>query len=202
MDLLLARLARLQPDLGGTARLDKDNGLRLPLREYEEIFAAHGWEIHRSEQAEGNSYWVLKRPGVPAVDRRDPLFLKGPGLDELRRHPAAREAAARAKRDFGIDPLSSIALRETRERHLRYYREGVRYGGLGSVSLLALIVLAIAGARHFANPAVFVPAALLVAGMVVGFAGAARALRRRKAATRNYQQAYERVVHAVITPSG
>jgi len=202
MDLLLARLAKLRPDIGGLARLPMDNGMRLPRREYDEIFAAHGWEYHSVEHHKGVTHWVLKRPGTPAVDRRDPYFLKGPSLDELRQHPAAAQAAARAKRDFGVDPLSGTALRQAREQHLKYYRKGVRYGGVGSVSLLVLIVVVLAAARHLGNAAVYVPAALLVIAMIVGFVKATQAMRQRKAATSDYQQAYERVVQAVIRPSG
>lgn len=198
MDEFLARLAKLQPDLGGTARLEMTDIPRPDWRHCWEVLAAQGWAFDTIEYEQRRVYWVLNRPGTETVGRRDPYFVKGPSLTELRRHPQAREAAAHAKRDLGVDPLSDTVLREVRARHLRLYRKGTRYAGTAAVCGMALLVVLVTAWRHLGSPAVFVPAAVLLIGLITGWVVGARALRERKAAVKPFREAYERVVSAVM----
>ncbi len=199
----LARVGRLQPDLGGTARLDISDVPTTHWRQCREIVEARGWRIHEVRREEGTVRLVLSRRGTTAVDRQDPYFITGPSLSELRRYPAARRAAAEAAREFGVDPLSETALEETRARHKALMRKAYRFGALASLCGLTLMVLLITAWRPLTEGGV---AAVLVGSLdlvlliatVVGGVGSARTLRARAEATRPFTEGYERVAQAAL----
>jgi hypothetical protein len=198
MDEFLARLGKLQPGLGGTARIEMTDIPRPEWAHCRTVLEAHGWAFDTIDIEQDARYWVVKRPGTAVVSRNDPYFINGPGLDELRRHPAARQAAEQAKREFGVDPLSDSALREVRARHLTLYRQATRRAGTGVVCGLVLLVVLIAAWRQLGDPVVLVPAVLLLVGTVAGSLLGRQALRERKAAVAPFTAAYERVVGAVL----
>lgn len=198
MDDFLARLAKLRSDLGGTARLEMTDIPRLDWRQCREVLAAQGWTFDSIEYEQGRIYWVLNRQGTDAVGRRDPYFVKGPSLAELRRYPEAREAAAHAERELGVDPLSEMALREVRGEHLKLYRKAIRYAGTAAVCGMTLLVILLTAWQHLGSPVVVGSAAILLVGLITGWVVGVRALRERKTAIRPFTEAYEHVVSAVM----
>ena len=148
------------------------------------------------------TYWVLTRPDVKPASRRDPYFLKGPALAELRVYPEARAMAEQVKRERGVDPLSDAALDEVRGQHLTLYRKAVRYAGIATVSGIALLVILLFAWRQLTSGGAVtlilgaVSLVLLVA-LVCGWVVAARTQRTRRNAIRAFNEGYERVVAAV-----
>lgn len=203
----LARLENAQADIGGTTRISMADIPRDSWRECRDIVTAHGWRFHTPEYENRVPYWVLSRPDVTPVSRRDPYFLKGPALADLRAYPEARAMAEQVKREQGVDPLSDAALNEARDQHLRLYRKAVRYAGIAFVAGMALLVVLLVGLRQLAHGGAAtltlgaVSLVLLVA-FIGGWVVAARTLRARRDAVRAFTEGYERVVAAVYAKDG
>lgn len=198
----LARLEHTQADIGGTARISMADIPRASWQECRDIASARGWRFHTFEYESGVPYWVLTRPDVKPVSRRDPYFLKGPALAELRAYPEARAVAEQVKREHGVDPLSDAALDEVRGQHLTLYRKAVRYAGIAAISGIALLVILLFAWRQLTSggAATLILGAvslLLLVALVGGWVAAARAQRTRRNALRAFTEGYERVVAAV-----
>ncbi|GAA1202866.1 hypothetical protein [Prauserella alba] len=203
----LARLGGLRPDPGGTARIEVSDIPRSSWRRCREIAEAHGWVFQSVAQERGAKYWVLTRPGTASVDRRDSLFVTGPSLAELREYPRAREAAEQARRELGVDPLSTATLNKTRAAHQAHRKVTNRFVALATLSGLALLVVLMTAGRLFGDGGTTalvlgIGCAALLVSTVIGTVGIVRRERARKAAIRPFTQGYERVVAAVRQRDG
>lgn len=199
----LRRLSGLQPDIGGSARVEMTDIPRASWRQCREIAEARGWVFRTLEYERASTYWILARSGTTPVARRDPDFVKGPGLAELRRYPEARAAAAEAMQELGVDPLSDVALAETRNHHLMLTRKATRRGAFAALSGMALLVLLLTSGRQLfgggaAALVTAVASTLLLLGLVAGWVATIRTLRARTTAVQDFAKGYERVVSAVF----
>lgn len=203
----LARLMELRPDIGGTARLDMTSIPTTSWRRCRELAEAHGWTLHSFEHERNARYWILVRRGTTPVRRGELGFVRGPSVEDLRQYPEARAAARQAHRELGVDPLSGKALERARVRHRELYRHAQRRIVLAVLCGLTLFAVPLSTARAMRESttvAVSVGgvAVVLLGGLVVGWLGARRYLRRRDAAVAPYVTGYERVVGAVFAAHG
>ncbi|MFC4004668.1 hypothetical protein ACFS2C_24705 [Prauserella oleivorans] len=199
----LARLAELTPDISGTARIDISDFHPSTWKELRRLAEAHGWTYRGPERDLGKTQFVLSRQGSATVPRNDYYFLKGPGLEELRRYSAAHEAAAEAERRFGVNALSQKAFNDAASRYRADSKSCNRWAALATLPGLLLLAVASLTGRQLADGGTTAIVliglwSLLALATVVGSIGLTRRHRARKAALAPYKQAYEHVVQAVF----
>ncbi|MBB3051911.1 hypothetical protein FHS23_002940 [Prauserella isguenensis] len=198
----LAQLATLTPDSSGTARVDLGDFEPSSHKELVQLAETHGWAYVRPDRRDGRTGFLAARTGSETVTINDHYFVKGPGVEELRRHPAAHDAAVEAERRFGVNPLSRSAYNAAAARYKKDSQRANRWAALFTVPFLALVVVVPTTASALGDSgtdattilAIWTVLAVLV---VVGVLGLTRAHRGRKANLAPYEDAYDTVARAV-----
>lgn len=201
---VLAQLQVVEPDLGGMARIEV-TGFRKggPLGSLDDLVDAHGWVFDRTERSGSTVYAILGRPGAPAVDRHDPLFVNGPSLAALRQNDDAVREARKVVEELGIDPLSDAVLERVRSEHVRLRGKFLKWGWFaalfGTALIIVLLVLGRAAQHDWpSTPALGISAIVLAVGLGLCSVPAARWERARRGAVKDYKAGYERVAAAAF----
>ncbi len=201
---ITAELRRADADGTNTCRIDvtdfrKDG----PAGSLADVMRPHGWLFDRTEREGSTVYAVLRRAGAPTIDRGDPLFVTGPSLAALRGNDEAVQEARRVEAEFGLNPLSEDVATRVQSEHARLRRASLRWmwpAALFAIALFAVLMLlpaALRGESGNASTLGIAALALLVAA-VASSVPAIRCERARRAATKTYAAAYQRVTAAAM----